>query len=109
MGDRCERRALVRGKLATRALLEQIQKSAGARQKLALPCQRVANDGLQVIEMRLPFEQRAGPVGSRHDLCGVAGPPARECDLKVDAGDPLYRLDDFEHGKTTAVTAIERD
>ena len=33
------------------------QRSIGARQKLALPCQRVAHDGLQVVEMRLPFEQ----------------------------------------------------
>ena len=64
--------------------------------------------GLQVIEMRLPFEQRTGTIGSRHDLCGVASPPAGERDLEVDARDPLYRLDYLEHGKTPAVTAIER-
>ncbi len=48
--------------------------SAGARQKLALPCQRVAHDGWQVVEMRLPFEQRTGTVGSRH---AVAPPVTR--------------------------------
>jgi hypothetical protein len=32
--------------------------------------------------MRLPFEQRTGTVGSRHDLCGVASMPARERVLK---------------------------
>src|SRR5262245_63938596 len=58
--------------------------------------------------MRLPFEQRTGTVGSRHDLCRVASPPASERDLEVDARDPLYRLDHLEHGKTPAVTAIER-
>src|SRR6266446_8534561 len=58
--------------------------------------------------MRRPCEQRTGTVGSRHDLRGVPGPPGRERDLEVDAGDPLYRLDHFEHGETTAVTAIER-
>src|SRR5262245_51653363 len=52
------------------------QRSIGARQKLALPCQRVAYDGLQIVEMRLPFEQRTDTVGSRHDLCGVANAPA---------------------------------
>ena len=75
------------------------QRSIGARQKLALPCQRVAHDGLQVVEMRLPFEQRTDTVGSRHDLCGVASTSARERDLEVDARDPLYRLDHLEHGK----------
>src|SRR6516225_8746788 len=84
------------------------QRSIGARQKLALPCQRVAHYGLQVVEMRLPFEQRTDTVGSRHDLCGVASTSARERDLEVDARDPLYRLDHLEHGKTPAVTAIER-
>src|SRR5262245_112541 len=65
------------------------QRSTGARQKLALPCQRVAHDGLQVVEMRLPFEQRTDTVGSRHDPCGVASTPVRERDLEVDARDPL--------------------
>src|SRR5262245_21209682 len=85
------------------------QRSTGARQKLALPCQRVAHDGLQVVEMRLPFEQRTGTIRSRHDLCRVPGSPAGERDLEVDARDPLYRLDHLEHGETAAVTAIERD
>src|SRR5262249_11941448 len=58
--------------------------------------------------MRLPFEQRPAAVGRRHDLCGVASPPAGERDLEVDAGDLFYRLDHLEHGKAPAVTAIER-
>src|SRR5262249_13777597 len=52
--------------------------------------------------------QRTGTVGSRHDLCRVPGPSAGKCDLEVDARDSLYRLDHFEHGETTPVTAIER-
>src|SRR5262249_46424947 len=58
--------------------------------------------------MRLPFEQRTNTVGSRHDLCRVTSTPAGERDLEFDARDPLYRLDHLEHGKTPAVTAIER-
>src|SRR5262249_57678698 len=58
--------------------------------------------------MRLPFEQRTGTVGSRHDLCRVPDPPAGERHLEVDARDSLYRLDHLEHGETAAVTAIER-
>ena len=85
------------------------QQSTGARQELALPCHRVARDGLQVVKMRLRFEQRTGTVGSRHNLCGVTGPPADERDLEVDTGDPRYHLDHFEHGKTPAATAVERD
>jgi hypothetical protein len=63
---------------------------------------------LQVVEMRPPFERRAGTVGGRDDLCRVARPPVGELDLEVDAGDAFHGLDHFEHGKATAVTAIER-
>src|SRR5262249_12070738 len=42
-------------------------------------------------------------------LRGITGPPPDERDLKVDAGDSLYRVDHLEHGKTPAVAAIERD
>src|SRR6266511_5787313 len=83
-------------------------KSADACRKLTLPGQRVAHDGLRVVEMRLPFEQRADAVRSRHDLCGIPDPAADELDFEVDAANPLYRLDHFEHGETMAVTAIER-
>src|SRR5262245_24964378 len=48
-----------------------LQMSAWARQKLALPRQRVAHDAFQVVEMRLPFEHSTGAVGSRHDPCGI--------------------------------------
>jgi hypothetical protein len=37
--------------------------------------------------MRLPFEQRTGAVGIRHDLCGVTGLLPDERDLEVDARD----------------------
>src|SRR5262249_858953 len=90
------------------AVSTSLQRSAGARQKLALPCQRVAHDGFQVVEMRLPFEQRTSTIGSRHDLCRVSSPPAGGPDLEVDARDSLYRLDHLEHGETAAVTAVER-
>src|SRR5215813_5451052 len=85
------------------------QRSTGARQKLALPCPRLAHDGLQVVEMRLPFEQRTGMVGSRHDLCRVPGPSAGGCALEIDAGGSLYRLDRFERAQTPTVVAIECD
>jgi len=52
------------------------------RQKFAFPCQRVAHDRSQVVEMRLPFEQSTGKVGSRYDLCGIFRPPARTLDAE---------------------------
>src|SRR6516164_8566496 len=78
-GTRCAHRAAPGG--AFQAETTSSQRSNGARQKLALPCQRVAHDGLQVVEMRLPSEQRTGTVGSSHDLRWVPGPPAGERDL----------------------------
>src|SRR5262245_7226409 len=90
------------------AVSTSLQRSTGARQKLALPCQRVAHDGFQVVEMRLPLEQRTSTIGSRHNLCRVSRPPAGERDLEVDARDALYSLDHLQHGETAAVTAIER-
>jgi hypothetical protein len=65
----------------------------------------MAHDVLQVVEKRLPFEQRTGTVGSRQDLRRVPDQPAGELHLKIDAGHPLYRLDHVGHGET-AVTAI---
>ena len=41
---------------------------SGAFRKLALPYQRVTDDGLQIVKMRLPFKRVAG---------GVAGVLAR--------------------------------
>ena len=68
----------------------------------------MADDGLQIIEMRLPFERGPGTVGGRDDVGRIARPPASELDLEVDAGDALHGLDHIEHGKATAITAIER-
>ena len=56
--------------------------------KLALPGQRVRDDGLQVVEMRPPFEGRTDKVGRGNDVGGVARAPAGELDLEIDAGRP---------------------
>ena len=76
--------------------------SAGARRKLALPRQRVGDDGGEVIETRLPFERSPDALGGRNDPNRVARPPVRELDLEVDARDALHRLDNLEHGETVA-------
>jgi hypothetical protein len=48
--------------------------STGAFRKLVLPCQRVADDGLQIVKTRLPFERRADAVAGA-TMC--AGSPGR--------------------------------
>jgi len=35
---------------------------SGAFRKLALPCQRVTDDGVQIVRMRLPFKRVMGAV-----------------------------------------------
>src|SRR6516164_847247 len=82
--------------------------SAGAFRKLALPCQRVSDDGLQIVKARLPSECGTDSVAGGHDLCRVARPPRCKLDLQVDARDTLDGVNHVQHRKATAVTAIER-
>jgi hypothetical protein len=46
--------------------------SAGTFRKLALPCQRVSDDGLQIVKARLPSERGTDSLAGGHDLCRVA-------------------------------------
>src|SRR5262249_39069217 len=85
------------------------QTSLGVRRKLVFPCQRMAHDAFQVVEMRLPFEHSAGAVEIRHVSCASALPPLGHLDLEIEPRDAFDRVDHLEHGKAAAVTAIERD
>src|SRR6185369_17931752 len=76
--------------------------------KPALPCQRVRDDGREIVVSRLPSERRTRALACGHDLRRIARPASRELDLDIDARDPLHRLDHVEHGETAAVAAIER-
>ena len=82
--------------------------SAPALQKSALPCQRVRDDGGEIVELRLPSERGRDAVACRDDLRRIARPAAGELDLEIDAGDALDRIDHLEHRKAVAVAAIER-
>src|SRR5512132_3299769 len=73
--------------------------SAAALRQAALPRQRMGDDGRQVVELRLPSQRGTDAVARGDDLCGIAGPAARELDLEVGAGDPFHGLDDVQHGK----------
>jgi hypothetical protein len=50
--------------------------SGGTFRKLALPCQRVSDDGLQIVKARRPSERGTDPVTRGYDLCRVAPKPA---------------------------------
>src|SRR3954452_21369848 len=82
--------------------------SAPALQKRALPCQRVRDDGREIVVSRLPSERGTRALACRDDLRGIARPAAGEFDREIHAGDPLYGLDHVEHGEAAAVAAIER-
>src|SRR5262245_56530514 len=67
----------------------------------------MGDDGFQIVKMRLPSERGADPVGSRYDVSGITRPSARELDLEISAGHAPYGLNYLEHGKATAVAAID--
>src|SRR5438105_4023389 len=52
--------------------------------QLALPGERVGDYGCEIVELRMPFENRARAIGSGDDLRRISGPPAGELDCKVD-------------------------
>src|SRR5690348_8658913 len=76
--------------------------------KLAFPRERMARDRREVIELRLPAEQRADAVRFRHDLRRVAGAARRRIDPEIDARHALDRVDHLEHREAAAVAAVER-
>jgi hypothetical protein len=54
--------------------------AVGALRKLALPCQRVGNNGLQIVKMRFPIESGADAIAGGDELGGVARAAAGELD-----------------------------
>src|SRR5712692_10544000 len=76
--------------------------------ELALPGERVRDDGRQVVELRLPRERRPDAVGGGDDASRIAGPALGEVDLEVDARYALDGVDHLEHREAAAVAAIER-
>ena len=68
----------------------------------------MGDDGLQIVKARLPSERGTDSIAGGHDLCRIACPPRCKLDLEVDARDPLDGVDDVQHRKAAAVTAIER-
>src|SRR5262245_28594126 len=53
--------------------------------QLALPGQRMPDDGRQLVELRLPAEHAARAIGARDKLRRIAGAATRKLDLEVDA------------------------
>src|SRR6476661_7814090 len=73
----------------------------------ALPGERMADDGVEVVELRPPVECRldAGHVGDQRGR--IAGPAAGALDRKVAADRAPHRLDHLEYRGAAAVAAIE--
>ena len=47
----------------------------------------MGDDGIEIVEMRLPLERGAGAIRGGDDLCRIAEPAWSELDLEIDAGD----------------------
>src|SRR5262249_29070707 len=79
---------------------------APVRQR-ALPGERVADDGRQIIELGPPAERRANLIGAGDEGGGIAGTRRRVEHREILAGDLLHGIDDLEHRIAAAVAAIE--
>src|SRR6185503_14975638 len=73
----------------------------------ALPGERMADDGVEVVELRPPVERRldAGDVGDQRGR--IAGPAAGALDREIAADRAPHRVDHLEHRGAAAVAAIE--
>src|SRR6185437_6145170 len=71
------------------------------------PAKRMADDGVEVVESRLPAEHLADPVGLGDDGGWIAvpalGQPYREIALRR----ALHRADHVEHREAAAIAAIQ--
>jgi hypothetical protein len=63
-----------------------------AQARLSPVLRRVAHDGGEVIELRLPPQDCPRALGGGHDLRRITGAAPPELDGKIDPRDPLYRF-----------------
>ena len=71
------------------------------------PGERVSDDGLEVVQSGFPSKRLLDSLGARDQHRRIARAPVLQACFEIDAGDPLYRLDDLQHGIAAAVAAIE--
>src|SRR5271169_4450693 len=79
---------------------------AFARQS-PFPGERVADNGVEVVELRAPVERRPHARDIGHQRGRIAGAPCRDCDRKIALADAPHRLDYLEYRSAVAVAAIE--
>src|SRR3569832_122495 len=75
--------------------------------QLAFPGERMRDDRVEVLELRLPVEARmdALDIGDQRRRIAVAA--RRDVDLEVDSADALDRGDHLEHQGAAAIAADE--
>jgi hypothetical protein len=62
----------------------------------------------EIVELRLPADERSHAVRGSDDLRGIACTAIHELDLKVGARHLLDRNDHLQHGEAPAVAAVHR-
>jgi hypothetical protein len=72
--------------------------SRAAIHQLPFPGKRMPRDGVDVVELRRPVEQRADAAGVGHHGGRIARSPVAQADREVDPGDALDRLDHLQDG-----------
>ena len=66
----------------------------------------MSNDGGEIIVLWCPSQHRGGAVGSRDDLCWIAGAAWCDFDLEIDTTNTLHHLNDLTHRETMAVASV---
>ena len=71
------------------------------------PAKSMADDGVEIIETRLPVENLADALRFCHDRHHVPCPAQSHAHRKIYLRHVLDRTNHIEHGEAVAVTAIE--
>src|SRR5882757_9582936 len=84
------------------------ERRRGLGHQLVFPRQRMADDGVEVFELRRPVEPFADPLRGRDRHDDIAGPAAAELDRERMADTAGHGIEHFANRIAAAVAAIER-
>src|ERR1700674_4794385 len=78
-----------------------------AAQQPPFPCQRMGDDGVEVLELRAPIESRANALDIGHQGRRIAGAASAYLHREVATACTPHRIDYLEHRRPAAIAAVE--
>src|ERR1039458_7095918 len=67
----------------------------------------MADDGVEVLELRAPVERSANAIDIGHQRGRIARSPSANLYDKIASADPPHRVDHLEHRRSATVAAVE--